>query len=90
MRTEMTEKGWKETTVKYFNIVSFHKHLPDMTTKDWLECSRKLRLTKGMRSHCPCCKIKWENISGKINSIMTDKGNQCVCDICFNELGGNV
>ena len=89
MKTEFTDTGWKETTVKKFNVKSFHKHSPDFTTKKWIELNKRLRLTKGMRSHCPCCKIKWDNISGKINSVMTDKGNQAICDICFDKLGGN-
>ena len=91
MKTEFTDTGWKETTVKKFNVKSFHKHMPDMTTEKWLECSNRIYRgnPRGMRLHCPCCKIKWENISGKINSVMTDKGNQAVCDICFDKLGGN-
>ena len=88
MKTELTKTGWKETTVKKFNIISLHKHLPDMTTKKWLECSNKIYKgnPKGMRLYCPVCKIKWENIEGKINSAMTDKGNQAVCDSCFVRL----
>jgi len=88
MKTEFTQTGWKETTVKKFNVKSFHKHFLDMTTKEWLDSSKKMRLTKGMRSYCPCCKISWGKIEGKISCVMTDKGNQVVCDICYDKLIG--
>lgn len=88
MKTELTKTGWKETTVKNFNIVSFHKHMPDITVKQWIISNERIYRgkQKGMRLHCPVCKIKWENIKGKINSVMTDKGNQAICDICFDRL----
>ena len=86
----MTETGWKETTVKKFNVKSFHKHMPDITVGDWIKSNERVYRgkQKGMRLHCPCCKTKWNNLFGKINSVMTDKGNQVVCDICFDKLEG--
>ncbi len=90
MKTEITENGWKETTVKNFTITSFHKHNPDSTIAAWIESNEKIfrGRQKGMRCHCSCCKIRWEKIEGKINSVMTDKGNQVVCDDCFRKLIG--
>ena len=85
----MTETGWKETTTKNFNIKTFHKHMPDITTDNWVASNKRVYRgkEKGMRLHCPVCKIKWDKISGKINSVMTDKGNQVVCDDCFDKFG---
>lgn len=86
MKTEITETGWKETTVKHFKIVSVHRNPFNITAKVWLESNEKLRLKKGMRSYCSCCHTPWKDLTGDLNCVMTDKGNQAVCDNCFNKL----
>lgn len=86
----MNKNGWSEITTKHFNIISFHKHALNLTVKNWVDNNNRLRLKKGMRIHCACCKVSWGKIKGMTNCIMTDKGNQVVCDDCFDKLGGNI
>ena len=89
MKIEINNQGWTETVTTNIKIESFHKNPFNTTVKDWIKSNERLRLKKGMRSHCSCCHTSWKLLSGNINLVMTNKGNKVVCDECFDKLVEN-
>lgn len=86
MKSEITNKGWKETTVKYFTIISFHKNPFNTTVEEWIKYNTKLRLVSDTRTNCRCCHKPWKKLEGYLNCVMTNNGNMAVCDNCFEKL----
>jgi hypothetical protein len=84
----MTPEGWKEITTVNVKITDFCKDNTqfDYPVREWIEVNKKLKLKKGMRSHCSCCHTSWSLLTGKIKFVMTNKGNKVICESCFKTL----
>ena len=90
MKIEITPLGWKEISTKNINVTDFCKNniYFNDTVEDWIKSNKKIKLYH-KRKTCNCCHKKWEDLSGHIHFIMTDKGNKIICDNCFEMLGGS-
>lgn len=86
MKIELTEKGWKEITVKYIKVNALGREL--MTVGKWTTGNRKLGFDKGLRKNCNMCKTNWEEFDedSGVNLIFTNVGNKTICDECLKKL----
>jgi len=86
MKVEYTENGWKEITTVNINITRIAKR-KFFEVENWLETNKRLGL-KGeeFRTRCQRCKRKWEELTGNVNLVYTDKGNKALCDQCVDEV----
>ena len=87
MKTEITNNGWKEITIKEFKIISKRwesSSFKNITTSEWIASSDRLGLKN--RKNCNCCHKPWRGMSGKVNFFTTDKGNKAICDQCMKKI----
>ena len=87
MKTEITETGWKEITVKNIHIKDdFKNFLQDQTVEGWIKSNKRLKLYEKYRKVCGCCHVNWEKLSGNIHLLQTNVVNKVVCDSCYEKL----
>ena len=85
MKTEFTDKGWKEITTKYINVERFATKT-FISVSQWVHINERYTRIGRKRKTCNCCKKPWKELSGNVNIIFTDKGNKPVCDDCLQNL----
>lgn len=86
MKTELTDKGWKEITVKEIVITSISERKEFCSIEEWLLFNKRQPKIGRKRKTCNCCKTNWEKLKGAVNLVFTDKGNKAICDNCLNTL----
>jgi hypothetical protein len=87
MKIVKDKMQWKEITTKTINIKARWKEFQeDMSVKSWIETNKRIKMYKGWRKSCCCCKTPWDNISGEIVFVQTDKGNKIICEKCWEDL----
>lgn len=85
MKTEFTDKGWREITTKNINVERFGSK-PLMLIGQWVDFNNRYPRIGRKRNICNCCRQKWTRLKGSVNIVFTDKGNKAVCDDCFLKL----
>ena len=85
MKTEFTDKGWREITIKNIIVESFGEK-PYMPISQWLYYNKRYGQIAAKRKLCPCCRKKWEEMTGSVNIVFTNKGSKPVCDDCLKGL----
>jgi len=87
MKAELTDYGWKTTTIKHFRIRSMPH--PLMTVAKWVEVNERMFPDNPWRHHCRLCKLKWRDLpfDGNVNLVfMYKEKNQTICDPCAKAL----
>lgn len=85
MRTEWTDSGWKEIVTKQIAVQEIGRR-PLMTVSKWLDFNKRFPKLGRRRSKCDSCKVSWDQLSGQVHIVFTDKGNKSVCDGCVTEM----